>query len=803
MLPGLGLDSNGNPQFGAPVVLAHVGVAGNIADGALVAGSKTTDLAVADEGGITVIYGQPVTLTPNTTAAAARKPGRLLPTSKRYPKPSSPAIKTLTTPTRCPRKRSPAPVTRWSIFRRSSSSSAACLACRWLSPDHSGVLGTGARLQLEIPRDDVLTIHIFGLGAGSSNPGFGAFTLDIDVLPQVVSVQAQAALPGGAATSLVLTLQGDRLDPATAENPNNYTVTWLGPNGQIGAGNVVIPVSSGDGGQSVIYNPGANVDVASGLTYPTAVRQTVTLLFSSPLPAGAYEITLSPNITSADLNTGEVNVLATTSSITGGHPLVSARNGVVRTGSSFVAQNLVTQAGTPNPDSIAIGTPFLTQLQNDLSALLDAQLVEKGDDPSITAAVNNEILARFAAEFAATGSGAAGSPLGSIAIIWLDPVSLALQAPQEDRRATYSLGDNKVTDNLARTYVAVGGNVEVIVMANVEGTFKLNVGDVPQTARGGAVVLDANGMQLVSFTNELRTGVTDFALNIAEATTSALSNIGTSEGNGGATANGLADGQNPTAILVATLLVGFPGTGSDSAGLTSAETNAAGAAVSIPGISQSNAPAPSGAGDENPDANGDPNADPKVDPKVDPMGDPKKDPIDDPKKGPKKVKPDATKMQPMPADPADAAPTAFDEVFMDLFNSAAERVSHSLTGFLEDHPAASPDISEGAQPGTTLWLEANGDGAGTPIHSADADDNCTAAPESSSSPSAVSDLWDGAERLLRAQSSTDTLGGDHSGRSADGYWFALFLASGACHAVKRRDDEDEEQSREKLRALPN
>ena len=57
------------------------------------------------------------------------------------------------------------------------------------------------------------------------------------MLSQVVSIQAEALLPstgaapGGPTASLVLTLQGDRLDPTTAEGPANYTVLWLGPNG--------------------------------------------------------------------------------------------------------------------------------------------------------------------------------------------------------------------------------------------------------------------------------------------------------------------------------------------------------------------------------------------------------------------------------------------------------------------------------------------------------------------------------------------------------------------------------------------
>ena len=61
--------------------------------------------------------------------------------------------------------------------------------------------------------------------------GAGVYTLVIDVLPQVVGVEAQSILPGAPATSLVLTLQGDRLDPGAAQDPANYRVVWLGPDG--------------------------------------------------------------------------------------------------------------------------------------------------------------------------------------------------------------------------------------------------------------------------------------------------------------------------------------------------------------------------------------------------------------------------------------------------------------------------------------------------------------------------------------------------------------------------------------------
>ena len=95
----------------------------------------------------------------------------------------------------------------------------------------------------------------------------------------------QGGQPGGATASLVVTLQGDRLDPATAENPANYAVTWLGPDGTVGtADDQVIPLATGF--QSVVYDPSANLDVASGKIHPTAVRQTVTLLFGQPAPRG-------------------------------------------------------------------------------------------------------------------------------------------------------------------------------------------------------------------------------------------------------------------------------------------------------------------------------------------------------------------------------------------------------------------------------------------------------------------------------------------------------------------------------------
>src|SRR6185503_18786856 len=107
-------------------------------------------------------------------------------------------------------------------------------------------------------------------------------------------------LPGGPTTSLVLTFQGDRLDPGLAEDPSNYNVTWLGRDGVAGTKDdrAITPAAA-------IYNPSANVDVSTGRTYPTAVRQTVTLLFDEALPAGSYRVEVSPSVGAAAFSTDE------------------------------------------------------------------------------------------------------------------------------------------------------------------------------------------------------------------------------------------------------------------------------------------------------------------------------------------------------------------------------------------------------------------------------------------------------------------------------------------------------------------
>src|SRR5262249_40654315 len=74
-----------------------------------------------------------------------------------------------------------------------------------------------------------------------------------------------------------------------------------------------------------------------------------------------------------------------------------------------------------------------------------------------------------------------------------------------------------------KTYVEVGGNIEVVVVADVSGLFQLSVADVDATARGGALIIGPGGTQVVSLTDALRAGVQNFSFDVpASVTTGAL-----------------------------------------------------------------------------------------------------------------------------------------------------------------------------------------------------------------------------------------------------------------------------------------
>src|SRR5262249_55207833 len=302
--------------------------------------------------------------------------------------------------------------------------------------------------------------------------------------------------------------------PAGAGNPADYTITWLGPDGLAGTSDdEVIPVHAGTaGGQPVVYNPGANVDVASGKTYPTAVRQTVTLLFAGALPAGSYQVELSASIQTAPFNASEVGLLSSAASFTG-HAVVSVVRGTVTEGDRRTATDLVFAGGALGDLSVwQRGTPFLTQLHDDLSALLDARLTALGDDPSIPDAIDHQIVARFDP---ALGPPAVRPVAGLV--IWLDPVPVGLFG-SSNNRAVYNLRDNSFVNTFTNSFVMVAGNVEVLALAFVPTgvqNFLLTVETVPG-ARGGVIYFGVLGNQIVQLTAALREGTTRFLLSFGD-----------------------------------------------------------------------------------------------------------------------------------------------------------------------------------------------------------------------------------------------------------------------------------------------
>jgi hypothetical protein len=496
--------------FGHAIVLAspHTPIDLKVAD---FNGDGVPDAAVVVQDGVRVLYGKPPTLPPNDTPQTARNLGTVVhviePALTLVPSHSD-AFYTLTVPTEAAHGAGDE-VLDFSGFFQATSGAGITMEVR----DAAGnVLGSGERFRVVAPQGAVLTLHVYGVAAAGDVRGSGAYTLDIDVLPQVVSVEAQPLLPGvgsspgGPTASLVVTLQGDRLDPATAEDPAHYTVTWLGPDGLPGtADDQVLPVAAG---HSVVYDPSANVDVASGLTYPTAVRQTVTLLFANPLPAGSYQVALRPAIQTAAFNDQE-NSLLSGGSAFAGHPVVSAGAGQVSNGSQPTVPNLVLAPGSLGSlNGLTQGTPFLTQLHDDLGALLDATLTSHGDDPTLTKALLDQIVGRFDPAL-----GPPGQRPTSMLVLWLDPAGLELYDPGGNQ-TTYNPSSGTLVQGIPGGFTSVVGNVEVVVVPTPGGTFTLSVGDVGALARGGVAFLEEQDTRVQSLTDDLRNGTQQFALTV-------------------------------------------------------------------------------------------------------------------------------------------------------------------------------------------------------------------------------------------------------------------------------------------------
>lgn len=58
------------------------------------------------------------------------------------------------------------------------------------------VLATGERFRLRVAQGKELLVRVFGVEDGNGVSGTGAYSLNINVLPQVVSVSAEPLLPG-------------------------------------------------------------------------------------------------------------------------------------------------------------------------------------------------------------------------------------------------------------------------------------------------------------------------------------------------------------------------------------------------------------------------------------------------------------------------------------------------------------------------------------------------------------------------------------------------------------------------------
>jgi hypothetical protein len=72
--------------------------------------------------------------------------------------------------------------------------------------------------------------------------------------------------------------------------------------------------------------------------------------------------------------------------------------------------------------------------------------------------------------------------------------------------------------NLRRAFVGVGSNIDVIVFANPNGEYRLNLADVPPNARGGVVYFGPQGVRTESLTEAIRGGQRSFVFQFGAST---------------------------------------------------------------------------------------------------------------------------------------------------------------------------------------------------------------------------------------------------------------------------------------------
>ncbi len=467
------------------------------------------DIAVADRSGALLIFGDAPNLPSNTTLATARDLGTVvhfLDQTQTIVPERADAYYKFTVPTEVVTDADQ--VVDLSLLFEAIEGPGIDAE---LLDGQGNVLGRGERFRVRAHQGEELVLHVFGVDDGTL--GYGAFTPIINVLPQVVSVESQALLPGassnpgGPTTAIVLTFQGDRLDPATAEDISHYTVTAFGPDRLLGtADDQILTVSE------AVYSPSTNVEISSGRTFPTAIRQTVALLFDEALPAGSYHIETT-GLQSEPYNQEELELLAELPNL-GRHPLMAFDGGYLTDQVSVAAIDLVLAAGELGDLGVFTdGTRFLSQLHNDLSATLDEALTELGDDASVSDTLLDQILGRLAPAL-----GERGDRPVSLFALFLDPVSLNVSDLDEEEIA-YDLAQHDddplvVTDD--DCYVEVGGNIEVIVCTvydPLEEFFDLRVDDVPETVRGGYVLIGPSTETVTNLTPDLRSGTTNFRIS--------------------------------------------------------------------------------------------------------------------------------------------------------------------------------------------------------------------------------------------------------------------------------------------------
>ena len=187
------------------------------------------------------------------------------------------------------------------------------------------------------------------------------------------------------------------------------------------------------------------------------MRQTINLECDVPLAAGSYEIQVSPAVQTEAFNDSEADLLDDGSAFSG-HPVVAVEGNQIIEGATIQAPDLVKAGGRLGGlwPSFPRKTPFLTQLHDDLGALLDAALRERGDDPNLTAELVERTIERI------TGSlGERGARPARLLIAILDPVSFALNEPDGDA-VTADLSSNTVENDIEGAFVEVGGNFEIV-----------------------------------------------------------------------------------------------------------------------------------------------------------------------------------------------------------------------------------------------------------------------------------------------------------------------------------------------------